>query len=109
MSAVSDSYFDEDLTLIDRSTGAVVSIQNNANRGNLVEYRLSAIYNDTINEVTKNGQVTLRALDGLFDSIDGPILTDENTKAEYLIETKLRQEWRGTAENTPVPFRDNRI
>ena len=97
-------FFDTDIFLIDRDAGSFtpVTIDGDAT-GNLTPYRLSSTLNDTINETTKNGTLLLRGINGLFDTRD-PILTDERAKAKYLIEARIRQDWRGSDGNG-TPFR----
>ena len=86
------SFYEPEITLISKAAGSItpVAVRSDSSMGNLNKYRMSAEYRDTINEVTKNGQITLRSPFGLFDSA-GPILTDEATKDLYLIQVQLQQ------------------
>ena len=105
------NFFDTDIFLIDRDAGtfSAVDIEGDTT-GNLTPYRLSSTFNDVINEATKNGTLTLRGINGLFDTQE-PILTDERAKAKYLIEARIRQDWRNDPADTTdttgngTPFR----
>ena len=106
------NFFDTDIFLIDRDSGAFSPVEiGDDTTGNLTPYRLSSTFTDTINETTKNGTLLLRAINGLFDTQD-PILTDERAKAKYLIEARMRQDWRNdpadstdtTGNGTPFRF-----
>ena len=63
-------------------------------------YRSSAEVRDSINEVTKNGLLNLRAPNGLFIT-KKPILVDENAKHKFLIEIQIQQR----SADTPKLFR----
>ena len=79
------------IRLIKKQTSSVVPVTIKGDTtGNMVPYRISGSYRDTINEAIPNGQMTIRAPFGLFDSV-GPILTDEKAKHKYLIEVRLEQ------------------
>ena len=79
------------IRLIKKQTTAVVPVTIKGDTtGNMVPYRISGAYRDTVNEVIPNGQMTIRAPFGLFDSVE-PILTDERAKHKYLIEVRLAQ------------------
>ena len=110
--SVSPRFFDTDIFLIDRDSGSFTPVDiGGDSTGNLTPYRLSGIFTDTINETTKNGTLLLRGINGLFDTRE-PILTDERAKAKYLIEARIRQDWRNdpnnaldtTGDGTPFRF-----
>ena len=86
------TFYSPQITLIQKNAVSVtpVAIKGDSALGNLTQYRMSGEYRDTINEITKNGQITLRSPFGLFDTT-GPILTDEDTKDNYLIQVQLTQ------------------
>ena len=86
------SFYQPEITLIKKNEISVTpeEIKGDSSMGNLTKYRMSGVYRDTINEITKNGQITLRSPFGLFDT-KGPILTDENTKTKYLIQVQIKQ------------------
>ena len=96
------SFYQPEITLIEKNEVSVtpVDVKGDSTLGNLTKYRLSAEYRDTINDITKNGQITLRSPFGLFD-LQGPVLTDEDTKENYLIQVMLRQ---GTDEGQLFRF-----
>lgn len=101
----STSFFTEELYLIERNSATITRVPiEGDSTGNLVPYRVSEAVIDSINEQTKSGILTLRAIDGLFDS-RGPILTDEAAKSKYLIQGKLRQDWRPVGERDGNTFR----
>jgi len=94
-------FYNTQITLIDKNAIGITPIPINGDNsfGNLTKYRVFGRYSDTINDVTKNGTLVLRCPDGLFES-KNPILSDENTKSQYLIEVKLSQQ-----ENAGQTFR----
>ena len=79
-----------------RITRSPVTVKGDTS-GDLTPYRISATYRDTINDTIPNGQMTLRAPFGLFDTVE-PILTDSRAKHKYLITVKLTQGTNSTDE-----------
>ena len=69
-------------------------------------YRSSCELRDTINEMTKNGLLTLRAPNGLFTK-KKPILTDEQAKHKFLIEIQLGQRTTDNAKLFRFEIRDS--
>ena len=94
-------YYTPTIELRKKDGGSLVSGTTDVLSYDLVTFRLSGQYSDTLNGTTKNGQITLRNTDNKFtseleDAADAGLgkydLVSKDTKDDYVIYVQLKQE-----------------
>lgn len=90
---MSNEFYQEYIALIDKTNAIVtpITIDGDAS-GSLIPYRVELKLTGSGIKKTRNGLLILRSEDSTLFSTSGPILIDEATKNNYLIEARIDQD-----------------